>query len=269
MNKKVIALCVLGALVALSGCSSSNSMKETAADEAAAVKIHTQAAADQRAAEQKRLETNISKIPEWAIQAPPPDDDGVYAVGIGESDTIRLAIRKAMLDGEYGLAKNYNQLLSGSEQQYSQDKSGNFSQSQYTQMIDSLVSQVPIVGFEVIHQNVRPVDGSYTAYVLLKLPYNQVNRVLQERGSSASSEDIKHAFDELSGRLDKLQKQNAQRVAQPAQTLPPGTPFTTTTVIESTAPPPAAGPAPSSASEGPGPGDAAPPPPPNPAHAGN
>ncbi|MBU6993984.1 LPP20 family lipoprotein [Ferrovum myxofaciens] len=262
MNKKVIALCVLSALVVLSGCSSTNSMKETAADEAAAVKIHTQAAADQRAAEQKRLETNISKIPEWAIQAPPPDDNGVYAVGIGESDKIRLAIRKAMLDGEYGLAKNYNQLLSGSERQYSQANSGDYSQSQYTQLIDSLVSQVPIVGFEVIHQNVRPVDGAYTAYVLLKLPYNQVNRVLQERGASASSEDIKHSFDELSGRLNKLQKQNAQQVSQPSPGIPPGIPFTTTTVIESPVPPPAP-----IVSEGPGPNDA--PPPPNPDHAGN
>ncbi len=267
MNKKVVAVCVLCALVTLSGCSSTDSMKETAADEAAAVKIHTQAAADQRAAEQKRLETNISKIPEWAIKAPPPDDDGVYAVGIGESDKIRLAIRKAMLDGEYGLAKNYNQLLSGSERQYSQDNSGNYSQSQYTQLIDSLVGQVPIVGFEVIHQNVRPVDGAYTAYVLLKLPYNQVNRVLQERGASASSGDIKHAFDELSGRLDKLQKQNAQQAAQPAQGLSPGIPFTTTTVIESPAtlaPPPSS----SAVNEEPGP-NAPLPPPPNADHAGN
>ncbi|NDU85844.1 MAG: hypothetical protein G3H99_04435 [Ferrovum sp.] len=254
MNKKIIAVCALSALAILPGCSNTSSMKETAADEAAAVKIHTQAAADQRAAEQKRLESNISKIPEWAIQAPPPDDNGVYAVGIGESDKIRLAIRKAMLDGEYGLAKNYNQLLSGSEQQYSQDKSNHASQSQYTQLIDSLVSQVPIVGFEVIHQNVRPVDGAYTAYVLLKLPYNQVNRVLQERGASTSSEDIKHAFDELSGRLDQLQKQNAHQVSQPTPGIPSGNPVSPTTVIEmpSFPPPP---PAPSSAHEEPGPID--------------
>ncbi len=254
MNKKIIAVCALSALAVLSGCSNTPSMKETAADEAAAVKIHTQAAADQRAAEQKRLETNISKIPEWAIQAPPPDDNGVYAVGIGESDNIHQAIRKAMLDGEYGLAKNYNQLLSGSERQYSQDNSGNYSQSQYTQLIDSLVSQVPIVGFEVIHQNVRPIDGAYMAYVLLKLPYNQVNRVLQERGSSTSSNDIKHAFDELSVRLDKLQKQNAQQVTGPSQGVPSGTPVTTTTVIKTPsaiAPPPA----PSTVREEPGPND--------------
>lgn len=251
MNKKIMAVCAVSALAVLSGCSSNPSMKETAADEAAAVKIHTQAAADQRAAEQKRLETNISKIPKWAIQAPPPDDNGVYAVGIGEADKIHLAIRKAMLDGEYGLAKNYNQLLSGSERQYSQDNNGNYNQSQYTQLIDSLVDQVPIVGFEVIHQNVRPVDGEYTAYILLRLPYNQVNRILQERrssSSSSSSSDIKNAFDELSARLDKLQKQNAQQVTQPSQEISPGNPVSTPTVIEMSptiAHPPASEPGPS------------------------
>ena len=209
----------------LAACSTGPTRQDIAADEANAAKVRSQAAADQRSREQARMEANVAQVPAWALQAPAPDANGIFAVGMGESDKIRESMRKAMLDAEFGLAKNFNQELSGSERSYTQDANSRVNQQQYTELIDKLVSQVPVVGFEVVKQEVKPIDGVYSTYVLLKLPYDQFNRVLQERRATAASQDIKEAFNDLQKRLDARRKQRIeedrlkQGSGEPATTL--------------------------------------------------
>lgn len=71
------------------------------------------------------------------------------------------------------------------------------------QLIDTLVDNVPVVGFRVIEQEVIPLQGRINAYVLVKLPYDQFNTMLQQKKSEAANTDIKNAFDELEIRLEK------------------------------------------------------------------
>lgn len=222
---KKLAYLLLG-LAVLAGCSTSPATK-LAKDDAEAAKIRAETAADQRARQQAQMETNLSKVPLWALQPPAPDDTGVYAVGIGDSNKMRIAMRKAMLDAEFGLAKNINQELSGSERSYTRDENGTVGRQQYTELVDKLVMQVPVVGFEVVKQEIRPIDGAYNAFILLKLPYDQFNRVLQDQRAKADDQTIQKAFDDLQNRinvrrqqkLDDAKQQQAQDAQ--AQTAPP------------------------------------------------
>jgi hypothetical protein len=62
---------------------------------------------------QQQAEKTIDAMPSWAANVPRPDGTGVYALGIAESDKVQIALKKAQLQAEYGLAKLYNQELSG------------------------------------------------------------------------------------------------------------------------------------------------------------
>lgn len=56
---------------------------------------------------------HIDALPKWVTQTHAPDSVGIYAIGMGESIDLSLAIKKARLDAEFNLAKNYAQELSG------------------------------------------------------------------------------------------------------------------------------------------------------------
>jgi len=216
MMKKYNFVIVLALSVGmlLVGCSSTPTKEQIAKDEVKASVVHATAAVERRVQEQQRMEVTLSKVPDWALAQPHPDDTGVYAVGISESDTMRVAMRKAMLDAEFGLAKMYNQELSGSERLYSRDDNSSVSKEQYIALIDKLVSQVPVIGFEVVRQEVKVMDGKYNAFILLKLPYAQFNRILQEQRAKAHDNTAAKAFDDLTRRLNERRKQHQDEAQQ-------------------------------------------------------
>lgn len=206
-------------LAVLAGCSSEPTMKSLAEDSAAAEQVRAEANAERAKQEQVRMETNLAGVPKWFLEVPKPDSTGVYAVGDGESKTLRVAMKKAMLDAEFGLAKVYGQELSGSERSIVQD-GGGYSSKQYTELIDKLVGQVPVVGFETVHQEVKTIDGQYHVYVLLKLPHEQFNTVLQSQAAKAHSANEAEQFKELERRLDKRRQQAVKPIpASPVSSI--------------------------------------------------
>ena len=153
------------------------------------------------------LEANIDDLPKWVVDSPKSDSEGMYAVGVGESDNLALALKKARLEAEFGLAKLYSQELSGSERKYSSDSS-NATSDRYVGLIDKLVKQVPIVGYSTAKQKIKAVDGKYQTYVLLKLPYDAFNSALKQQREEQTADDMATAFDELERRLDMRRNQS-------------------------------------------------------------
>jgi len=193
----------------LAACSSSPTREQLAQDQIRAEELRAKADARQTAARQSSAEKQLDAVPAWALQAPPADGTGVYAVGMGQSSDYRTALRKATLDAEFGLAKMYGQEISGSERSFVQDQ-GAQSRSvtdKYTALIDKLVSQVPVVGFESVHQEIKPIDGVFHAYVALKLPYDEFNRVVQQQRSLATDSSVVAAFNDLERRVSARQEQ--------------------------------------------------------------
>lgn len=196
------------AAVALAGCASNSTktMEEVQKDAAKAAAVRVEAETKAAEVRQKQMEKHIAAVPKWSLQAPKPDASGIYAIGLAKSDDLALAIRKATLDAEFGLAKVYRQELSGSERSSVSDRNDRRMGAQYTAIVDKLVARVNVVGYEVVEQDIRPMDGLYHGFILVKLPYDSMNRVLQDQKSESLDANTKAAFDDLERRVRQRQQ---------------------------------------------------------------
>lgn len=199
---KIKLALLAGTIAILCSCASQDG-KDRVADAKAYQKVIDAKNAD--------IEDKLDKIPGWVLNPPKPDAYGVFAVGIGDSNTLQVSQKKAMLEAEFGLAKQFQQELAGSERQYTTDDSVS-GVNRYEGLIDKLVQRVPIVGYTVKKQEVKAVDGKYQTYVLLSLPYDQYNEVLKAQKSKETSKEMKDAFDELEKRLEKRRNEGAATV---------------------------------------------------------
>lgn len=192
MKKTLIALVLASS--ALAGCSSTPTRTEIVQDELNAQSL-------QQKSEQEKAENILDSVPAWALEPPKPDSTGVYGVGIGESKKLQLAMQKASLSAQYELAKSVGQELSGNEQSYIKDTNYGTTE-QFTKLVDSLVAEVPMQGFETIEQEVVALNGQFTAYKLMKLSYDQLNKALESKENIQGQEqDIKEAFESLQARI--------------------------------------------------------------------
>lgn len=205
MKKKLLVSLLLSAGL-LGGCASStdSELYERLADLEEA-RIEMQETYEER--EQKKREEEIALLPEWVLEPPVADATGMYGVGIAESKKVGHGLKLARLNAEFALAKNYRQELSGSERAFEEGDSEGNVLSQSTFLIDKLVDSVPVVGVEVVEQIVTPNRGINNVYVLLKLPYDEFNKVLQQQKAKTLDKKVQASFDDLERRLDKRRAQ--------------------------------------------------------------
>jgi hypothetical protein len=193
-------------LVGLTACSTpQRSREEVMKDQAKAEQLREEAEERRQEAQQAKMRKDLEQVPRWATQTPKPDGVGLYAVGIGESENLSISMQKAMLQAEFGLAKVYRQEISGSERNFTEDRGRGYT-TQFTALIDKLVERVSVVGYEVVEQEVKPIRGAYHTWVLLKLPYDQFNKVLKEQRAQGMDAKIKSEFDDLERRLKERQE---------------------------------------------------------------
>ncbi len=204
LNNKISAIFLLLSFGVI-GCSSSpRQISENIG------KDQIKAEREQQIVAQKKAENTLEEFPDWALQVPQSDSTGVYAIGISDSDKIPVALKKAQLEAEYGLAKLYNQELSGAERSSQQDN-GSIASTQYTSLIEKLVDYVPVVGFQIVKQDIKAIDGRFHAFVLMKLPYEEFNKVLQKQ--KMQNTQNKADFDELEKRLEARRKLKLQQAS--------------------------------------------------------
>ncbi|WGW01754.1 hypothetical protein QF117_13335 [Vibrio sp. YMD68] len=200
MNKLIISITTVTFLI---GCSTQPNSADIALEQLEAQQRKNQAA-------QEKTEIFIEQVPRWVLNPPASDETGIYGVGIGQSKQLNFALQKANLSAQYELAKSIAQQLSGSEQSYAQDRLVD-STEQYTQLIDSLVAEVPLQGFETIDQKVAVLEGEITFYKLLKLPHEQMIKVLSSKSTTNDKQkEINKAFEMLQHRLSEENIQEAQ-----------------------------------------------------------
>lgn len=193
MKNPILIVALLSSLVMV-GCSSSpKSAYDISKDELKAQDLKSKVA-------DEKAEKVLASVPLWVIEPPRPDASGVYGVGVGESSKVHLAMKKSSLNAQFELAKSMGQELSGNEQSYVQDGLSNVTE-QYTQVIDSLVAEIPVQGFEVVEQEIVVLDGKFTSYQLMKLPYEQFNTALQNSQATTKKEEIQAAFSALQQRI--------------------------------------------------------------------
>lgn len=182
-------------IILLQGCSSSPSATGLAKQEA-----HL----DQKRRETAQLQAEkaIDAMPAWAQATPRPDSTGIFALGIGESDKLPLALKKAQLQAEYALAKNLQQELAGNERMIQQDNNGSAS-GQYDSVITSLVDYVSVVGCEEVKRDTVAINGRFQTYILLKMPYEAFNQALQAKKQQTRDSQMQQAYNRLERQLEQ------------------------------------------------------------------
>jgi len=97
--------------------------------------------------------------------------------------------------------KQLQQELSGLEKDFATDSNGSAS-VKYQAAVERFVSAVPMAGQEVAEQEVVVMDGKYNAYVLSRLSFDQMDRMLERRMTAAEDlSRMKQAFAELRERV--------------------------------------------------------------------
>ena len=84
-TKKIAAVICIASVMA--ACSSTPTNKSLAKEQFSAEKQRQKVAQD-------RAEDTLDVMPSWALSVPRPDNTGVYAVGIAESDKVQIALKK-------------------------------------------------------------------------------------------------------------------------------------------------------------------------------
>lgn len=224
---KIVTLLV--ACAALCACSTAPTRESIEQDRAKAEAIRAKTEEARLQKQQVEMDAHVSLVPKWAMDTPKPDGRGFYAVGMGESDNLNIAMRKAKLEAEFGLAKLYKQELTGSERSFVQEQNSKNAVAQYTSVIDKLVTRVDVVGYETLEQEVKPIRGIYHSWVLLKMPYAQFNKVLHDQRSEQVGQAAQQAFDDLERRVKARQAERAaeDRLALEAKRKEPVSPANT------------------------------------------
>lgn len=207
MNLNKITLSVFAAL-AISACSSSpdTEMAKRLLDLEEAQK---EIVANQKAEAQELREKEMDAMPDWFLEPPKPDETGFYGVGYMKSKHMGHAVKGARLNAEADLAKQYKQELSGSERSFEQGNNSGDVATQTTFLIDKIMDSVPVVGYTVVEQVMVPIDGTYETFALLKLPYDEFNRVLQSVKAESFDKKVRGEFDDLERRLKDRRKESS------------------------------------------------------------
>lgn len=206
--KKLFLSAVVAA--ALGGCSSSPDT-DLAKRLVELEKSQQEMIAMQKAQAQAEREKEMDVMPDWFLEPPKPDSTGFFGVGFSKSKNPGFGLKSARLQAEADLAKQYKQEISGSERSFEQGNADGDVTSQTTLLIDKIIDGVPVVGYTVVEQVMTPVDGVYQTYVLLKLPYDEFNKVLLSEKSKSFDKAVQGHFDDLERRL---KERRAERAAE-------------------------------------------------------
>jgi len=216
MKKRVMLVAVLVFATGLVGCASKPNAVSIAKDEAAADAARSAAERKRSARATEAAEKFLGKVPAWVGEPPRPDGMNVYAVGEGQSTRLDLARKKALLTAEFGLAKQYKQALSGSERLFQRDSATGSPQERYTLLIDKLVDSVPLVGHQQVRQEVVVVDGMFYSYVLMKLSFDEMEKIISKQKAASQDKEIDAQFDELDRRLKAYRAEQQTGAQAPA-----------------------------------------------------
>lgn len=209
--KKLVLSLVATTVMFQVGCSSTPTREELAEESLRIQEQREEAAQARIEKKNEELEEKMELVPDWYLEPPTGDEVGVFGVGLGTSPRIDNALKIAQLQSEFDVAKQMRQELSGQERLYNKQTGDDEITSQYSELVDKLVTRVPVVGFDVLKKEVKVVDGKYTAYILIKLPFREFNRVLQQEKAANQDATINSAFDALEKRVREreLERQNA------------------------------------------------------------
>ncbi|MBU2952320.1 LPP20 family lipoprotein [Marinobacter sp. F3R08] len=217
MNMKVAIVVSALSIGLLGGCASNQSALDLAEQQAEIEAERAEMLAELMELKNEQLEESLSNVPDWVIEPPKPDVAGIYGVGVAESSNVAVVMKKARLQAEYELAAQMKQEISGLDQQFIEDSSGNDANLRFQSAVERFVNSVEIAGQEIVEQEVDVSNGKYDGYVLMRLSFDSMERMLEERNNMEGYDRMKAAFKELRERVE-ASKQSTSVLADSVET---------------------------------------------------
>lgn len=198
----IVSVVSVVSVVLLSGCASQSPQIEI---EELQAELEAQRASQLEQSQERKneqLNESLDIVPSWVIAPPKPDVTGIYGVGLAESSNLNMVMKKARLQAEFEIAQQMAQEISGLEQQFSEDATGNEANLRFESVVERFVNSVEIAGQEIVEQDVKVANGKYNGFVLMRLSFDSMERMLEERSTMEGYDRMKAAFKALRERIE-------------------------------------------------------------------
>lgn len=137
----------------------------------------------ERAAMEERKDAvgdTVGDIPSWFI-APPQEAGALFATGTSTSGDLQLAMDKAVLNAKRSLADVVNSSISSKMKEFlTETGSGEDTEvlSEVERITSNLITETNVAGYSRVKADIIPSGTQYRAYVLLRFPLGEANRIL-------------------------------------------------------------------------------------------
>lgn len=198
--KKLFNLSALAAALVLAGCASA---PKPGTPEAAMAEQQNR----ERQAVQS-VSTAVSNIPVWYLN-PPADEMAFYSAGVATSGDMQFAMDRAVLSAQSALASQLNNRVSARIRDFMNEVGlGNDAalNAEAERVSQNVVTEVNLAGFRREKSEVFQEGRGYRAYVLLRYPVGEANRILHAQVKQSNQLEARlrasRAFQELEKEIE-------------------------------------------------------------------
>ncbi|ASK79462.1 hypothetical protein CF386_10405 [Paraphotobacterium marinum] len=110
-------------------------------------------------------------IPKWVTTKHQPTSEAIYAVGMGESKQLRIALEESQDNAQIKLRQKISKVINYTSDDLNQNSSQSAS------------------NYEIVKKEIVEIDGIYHAFVLAELKIKDINNSLRANNSQILNED--------------------------------------------------------------------------------
>jgi hypothetical protein len=167
---------------------------------------------DQQKASVKAVEQTVSKAPAWYTK-PPVETDSVYQTATETSPDMQRAMDKAVMTAKSQLASKLGDRVSQKIKEFATE-TGTINDEQVFRNIEtariSVTADQNLAGYVLEKSEVVPEGNRYRAYVLLRYPVGENNKVIsaQVKKNAVLEGKVKasKAWEDLENEIEKAKK---------------------------------------------------------------
>lgn len=160
----------------------------------------------------KAAKSTVDDAPKWVAQ-PPVDATAIFATGTASSSDMQMAMDRAMLAAKRELANQLNAKLSSKMTEFVSEVGG-ANDAQLNRQVEiatkNVVTDANLAGFRREDSKVVAQGSQFRAYVLLRYPLGDANRILMNQVKQNSQLEAKvrasKAFQDLEKEIADARK---------------------------------------------------------------
>lgn len=160
-------------------------------------------------------------LPSWFL-SPPIADDALYAIGVGESSKLQMAMNKASDWARQELSRVISVKVSTMTKQFLEEAGvDDVSQTtEFTEVVSKSIASNSISGSKIKEQEIKETDdGKYIAYCLVELKLadmtGAIDEIVKQNSAAFAKLQANRAFDDLANELKELDSNSYETPATP------------------------------------------------------